>query len=167
MITLVILLIVFLITLLVQKIQNKKPLSIAQAGRIAMCAMLLFTGTSHFYLSEGMVLMMPDFLPVKLELVYLTGLIEILLGLGLLIERTRKLSSLLLILFLIAILPANIVAAIKHVNIQAADFTGPSLAYLWFRIPLQLLFIGWVYVFGWRGISKLANYSSVKGPALV
>jgi uncharacterized membrane protein len=166
MTTLVILLAVFLTTLLVQKMQNK-PVSVALAGRIAMCAMLLFTGTSHFYFPEGMVLMMPDFLPAKLALIYLTGIIEILLALGLLVERTRKISSLLLILFLIAILPANITAAIKHVNIQNADFTGPGLAYLWFRIPLQILFIAWVYVFSFRNTFRFTKYSSVKGAALV
>ena len=166
MITLVILLVVFLITLLVDKIRNKKLVSVARAGRIAMCAMLLFTGTSHFYLHRGMVLMMPDFLPAKLTLVYVTGVLEIVLGFGLLFEKTRKISSLLLILFLMAVLPANIVAAAKHVNIQQADYSGPGLGYLWFRIPLQVLFIGWVYVFGWRNISRLANYSSVKNAAL-
>lgn len=167
MITLIILLAVFLVALLFNKIRRKNPVSVAQAGRIAMGAMLLFTGTSHFYLSKGMVLMMPDFLPAKLALVYLTGVLEIFLGLGLLFEKTRKISSLLLILFLIAILPANIVAAIKQVNIQTADFTGPGLSYLWFRIPLQVLFIGWVYIFGWRGISKFVNSSSVKEAAVV
>lgn len=167
MITLIILLVVFLIALLFNKIRRKNPVSVAQAGRIAMGAMLLFTGTSHFFLSKGMALMMPDFLPAKLAWVYLTGVMEIFLGLGLLFEKTRKVSSLLLILFLIAILPANIFAAIKQVNIQNADFTGPGLSYLWFRIPLQVFFIGWVYIFGWRGISKFANSSSVKEAAVV
>ncbi|MDQ3292207.1 MAG: DoxX family membrane protein [Bacteroidota bacterium] len=161
-----ILLVVFLATLLYGKIQNKKTISVALAGRMAMFAMLLFTGTSHFYFSKGMVLTMPDFLPAKLELVYATGILEILLGIGLLIERTRKISSLLLILFLITVLPANIVAAMKHVDIPNADFTGPGLSYLWFRIPLQLFFIGWVYVFGYRSISRFVNLHEInKFPA--
>ena len=159
MIILVILLFVFALTLLLGKFFLKFSISVAQAGQVAMCAMLLFTGTSHFYLTSSMVLMMPDFLPAKLELVYVTGLMEIVLGLGLLFQKTRKTSSVILILFLIAVVPANVVAAIKHVNIQAADFTGPGLSYLWFRIPLQLLFIGWVYVFGFRRISSLNNYA--------
>ena len=159
MITLVILLVVFALSLLISKFFKKTPIAVAQAGRLAMGAMLLFTGASHFYLIKGMVLMMPDFLPAKLELVYVTGLLEIILGLGLLFEKTRKLSSLLLILFLVAVLPANGVAALKHVNIQEANFTGPGLSYLGFRIPLQLLFIGWVYVFGFRDISPVNRRS--------
>jgi len=160
MITLVILLVVFALARLLNKFFKKPQIAVAQAGRMAMGALLLFTGTSHFYLIKGMVLMMPDFLPAKLALVYVTGLIEIILGLGLLFEKTRKISSLLLILFLIAVLPANVVTALKHVNIQAADFTGPGLSYLWFRIPLQLLFIGWVYVFGYRGTFPVSGRSA-------
>ncbi|RDC65424.1 DoxX family protein [Adhaeribacter pallidiroseus] len=155
MITLIILLVVFALGLLISKFFKKTSLSVAQAGRIAMGAMLVFTGISHFYLTKGLGWMMPDFLPAKMALVYVTGVLEIILGLGLWFKKTRKSSSLLLILFLIAILPANVVAAIKHVNIQAADFTGPGLSYLWFRIPLQLLFILWVYGFGYRGTLQL------------
>ncbi|QMU31259.1 DoxX family protein [Adhaeribacter radiodurans] len=161
-----ILLVVFLATLLYSKIQNKKTISVALAGRMAMFAMLLFTGTSHFYFSKGMILTMPDFLPAKLQLVYVTGVIEILLGFGLLIQNKRQISSLLLISFLITILPANIVAAIKHVNIPNADFTGPGLSYLWFRVPLQIFFIGWVYIFGYRSISRFVNLRGInKFPA--
>ncbi|QNF32529.1 hypothetical protein HUW51_07240 [Adhaeribacter swui] len=150
MIPLVILLAVFSLTLLLSKILKKTYSSVAQAGRIALCAMLLFTGTSHFYLTQGMVLTLPDFLPAKAAWVYVTGMLEIVLGLGLLFPKFRKSSSLLLILFLIAVLPANVLAALKHVDIPNADFTGPGLSYLWFRVPLQLFFIGCVYVFGYR-----------------
>jgi hypothetical protein len=43
------------------------------------------------------------------------------------------------------ILPANIKEAIDHVDYQNATFEGKGLSYLWFRIPLQLLFIAWTY----------------------
>jgi uncharacterized membrane protein len=36
------------------------------------------------------------------------------------------------------VLPANIYSAVKEVGLG-----GHGAAYLWFRIPLQLLFIGW------------------------
>jgi uncharacterized membrane protein len=39
----------------------------------------------------------------------------------------------------------NIYAATQHIDIEKGTFTGPTTPYLWFRIPLQLLFIGWVY----------------------
>jgi len=164
MITIVILFVVFGLTLLLGKLLNRDFGSVTQAGNIAMCAMLLFTGISHFFFTKGMVLMMPDFLPAKVFLVYVTGILEILLGLGLCFPKTRKISSKLLILFLILILPANITAAIKQVNMQAADFTGPGLSYLWFRVPLQLFYMGWVYIFGLRQ-KKAAAVAPVLGTA--
>lgn len=44
-------------------------------------------------------------------------------------------------------LPANIIAAKQKINLEKASYDGPGLAYLWFRIPLQVLFIGWVLFF--------------------
>ena len=152
--TLIILLVVFGLTLLFGKFLNRSFGSLSQAGNIAMCAMLVFTGISHFFFTKGMALMMPDFLPAKVLLVYVTGILEMLLGLGLCFSGTRKISSKLLILFFILILPANITAAIKQVNMQTADFTGPGLSYLWFRIPLQLAYMAWVYIFGLRLIKE-------------
>lgn len=116
------------------------------SARIAMCAMLLFTAIGHFAFTKGMTMMIPDFVPFKLELIYLTGLLEILLGIGLLFPNTRLYSACILILFFILILPANIKAAIEHINIQKGTFDGPGLNYLWFRIPLQLFFIIWTYL---------------------
>jgi len=150
MITVGILVVVFGLTLLLGKLLNRDFGSVKQAGNIAMCAMLVFTGISHFFFTKGMVLMMPDFLPAKVFLVYATGALEILLGLGLCFPGTRNISSKLLILFFILILPSNITAAMKQVNMQTADFTGPGLSYLWFRIPLQLVYMVWVYIFGLR-----------------
>ncbi len=95
--------------------------------------------------------MMPDFLPFKKEIVMLTGFIEIAAAIGLLIPRIEYLVSELLILFFIFILPANIHAAAKNIDYQKGTNDGHGLLYLWFRIPLQIFFIAWVYFFGmWK-----------------
>jgi hypothetical protein len=47
------------------------------AGRIAMSVMLAFTAMGHFAFTKGMTLMLPDFVPFKTEVVYLTGILEI------------------------------------------------------------------------------------------
>ena len=49
--------------------------------------------------------------------------------------------------FFILILPSNIYASVKKINYQKATLDGPGLSYLWFRMPLQVFFIGWVYFF--------------------
>lgn len=125
-----------------------KDLTTDQAGRIAFGVMLLFTGTSHFYLTEGMVMSMPPFFPVKEALVYFTGVLEIAFALAFILAKKKPLVAKLLILFLVAVFPANVYAALNNIDMENADHSGPGPAYLFFRAPLQLLFISWVYYFG-------------------
>ena len=120
------------------------------AGRIAMSVMLLFTAIGHFAFTKGMVLMMPDFLPFKKQLVWVTGFVEIAAAAGLLLPALQQTAAWLLILFFVLILPVNINAALKHIDYQKGSYEGPGAGYLWFRVPLQLLFIGWVYWFALR-----------------
>ena len=144
---LIILVIIFLLAIVITRIIKKKW-QLNLAGRITMSVLLLFTEAGHFIYPDGMALMLPGFIPYKLEVIYVTGIIEILAAIGLLIPRYHKLTAWLLILFLVLILPANIYAAIHHVNLKTAANDGRGVNYLWFRIPLQLLFIAWAYYFG-------------------
>lgn len=141
--TLIVLLGVFTIALLLIRVITKR-VEVSRAGTIAMAAMLVFTAISHFVFTKGMALMV-SFLPWSTAIVYLTGLIELMAAAGLLIPKTRLLTDKLLVLFFIALLPANIYAAYHNINLQTANYSGKGLSYLWFRIPLQLFFIGWVY----------------------
>lgn len=139
-----VLLTVFAVSLVVTKILRGN-FNFAMSGRIAMSVMLLFTAMAHFLFTEGMSLMLPAFIPFKRELVYLTGVIEILFAIALLIPISSVITAWLLIAFFILIFPANIYAVIKHVDYQNATFGGSGLSYLWFRIPLQVMFIAWTY----------------------
>lgn len=118
------------------------------AGNIAMAVMLLFTAMGHFKFSEGMSMMVPEFIPAKKQLVYLTGFMEAVFAIGLCIPDTRRLAADLLILFFLLVLPANINAAQKSVNYQNATYQGRGVGYLWLRIPMQVFFILWVAYFG-------------------
>lgn len=114
------------------------------SGRMAMAAMLLLTAIGHFKFTDGMVMMMPPFIPAKKLMVWLTGVIEIAAAIGLL-TPLYQITGKLLILFFVLIIPVNIYGAIKKVNLEKADYTGDGLKYLWFRVPLQVLFIVWVW----------------------
>ncbi|WP_369828756.1 hypothetical protein [Flavobacterium sp. 1] len=116
------------------------------SARIAMFLMLLFTAVGHFIYVKGMAMMIPDILRAKTELVYLTGILEILLGIGLLIPDISIYSGWILIVFLVLILPANINAALKNIDYQTGTHEGSGIYYLLFRIPLQALFIIWTYL---------------------
>ena len=140
-----VLLSVFATSLFATKIFHEK-FGYALSGRIAMSMMLLFTAIGHFAFAEGMTLMVPPFVPMKTAMVYLTGVIEIAAVIGLFIARVRTVTAWLLIAFFILVLPANIYAAIYHIDYQKGTFDGKGLTYLWFRVPLQILFIVWVYL---------------------
>ncbi len=141
---LVVLLVGFVISLFVVKIVHGEY-EFALPGRIALATMLVFTSIAHFAFTKGMSMMIPAPIPYKTEIVYLTGIIEIIAAIGLLIPAFKVPTAWMLILFFVLLLPANIYAAIKHIDYQKATFTGNDLNYLWFRIPLQIFFIGWTY----------------------
>lgn len=147
---LIVLLSVFAVSLLTTKFVRGN-FELALSGRIAMSAMLVFTAVAHFSFTKGMAMMLPDFIPFKTETVYLTGIIEIAAAIGLFIPNFRIVTAWLLIAFFILILPANIYAAIKHIDYQKGTFDGNGLTYLWFRVPLQILFIIWVYLSSIKG----------------
>ena len=142
-----VLLIVFGITAAISKVFYHQWNS-EFAGNLAMSIMLFFTAVAHFAFNKGMAMMLPRFIPFKKVFVYVTGLIEILAGVGLLIKPYRHTTSVLLIIFFILILPANVYAAINKIDYEKANYSGNGLKYLWFRIPLQIFFIEWVWYFG-------------------
>ncbi len=141
---LIVLISVFVIALFVIKVRTQK-INWRLAARVAMSTMLIFTAVAHFVFTEGMTQMIPDFLPWKEAIVYLTGVLEILFAIGLLVPSTKIITAWTLILFFLVVFPSNIKAAMQHINYQTGELDGNGIEYLWFRIPLQVLFIAWVY----------------------
>jgi uncharacterized membrane protein len=142
---LIVLLLSFTIAIFVIK-AVKKEYDLALSARIAMSIMLVFTAIGHFVFTKGMSMMIPKFIPFKEIFIYLTGIFEILLAVGLLIPKLKVITGWTLIVFLLLMLPANIYASMNNVNLQKGTFDGNGMMYLWFRIPLQLLFIIWTYI---------------------
>jgi uncharacterized membrane protein len=145
--TLIILVCSFFLLWLLNIYALNRFLTLSLIGRIAMGIMLLFTGSSHFFKTSEMVLMMPAFMPYKTLVVHLTGAMELAFAIALIIPRYSKWTAIVLIVFLLAILPANIIGSFKEVSLGGMEH-GPT--YLYFRIPLQFLFIAWTYYFGIR-----------------
>ena len=107
---------------------------------IVMGVFYISIGISHFTSPIWYVQIVPPYLPYKLELVYISGLFEILFGGMLLFKKTRFLASWGLILLLIAVYPANIYLAQTN---GAAMNTTPLIA--WGRLPVQFIFVGLAY----------------------
>lgn len=100
----------------------------------------VLAGVNHFVNPDFYLRMMPPFLPAPLFLIYLSGFFQISLGVLLLVPRFSRRAAYGLIALLIAVFPANIyMAANPHL------FAEFSLAALYARLPLQLLFIVWAF----------------------
>ena len=103
---------------------------------------MVVAGIGHFVATDTYVGIMPEYLPLPRELVYLSGIVEVLGGLGLLWRKTREAAGICLILLYLAVLPANINMAVF--DIQPAGFHIPAIL-LWARLPFQLVFIYWAW----------------------
>jgi len=147
MLPLIFLLITFGFLLAIRKFFLKDNLSFSFIGRASLAVMLIVTGIAHFTSTDLMIEMMPEFMPMKREIIYFTGVCELLAIVGLLWDKTSKLTAIMLIIFFIAILPANIVGSMKQIPLGGME---NGAMYLLFRVPLQIFFILWTYYFGIR-----------------
>ncbi|MEO8041617.1 MAG: DoxX family protein [Acidobacteriota bacterium] len=137
----------FVALYLINRFLLGRRLNVSFIGRAPMAVMLIVTGIAHFTNTQQMVEIMPEFMPAKREMIYFTGVCELLAVIGLIWDRTARLASILLIIFFVLVLPANIAGSLKSVQFAGMEY-GPL--YLLFRIPLQIFFIWWVWYFGVR-----------------
>jgi len=109
---------------------------------ILLSLFMIVAGIYHFRNPNFYLKMMPSYLPFHLELVYLSGVIEVLCGILLLIPKTKVWGAWLCILTFLAIFPANIYMA------QNPElFPKIPREMLYIRLPFQALFIYWAYIF--------------------
>ncbi len=100
------------------------------------------TGALHFVFPGVYERIMPPYLPLHRELIYLSGICEIAGGLGLLAQRTRHVSGGGLALLLVAVWPANLQMLL---DARASQKPPWWLALLTARLPLQVVLIAWVW----------------------
>ena len=120
-------------------------------GRIFLCLFFAVAGLNHFISPATYLSIMPPYLPAPLTLVYLSGAAELIGGVAILIPFFRIPAGWGLILLLVAVFPANIYALQNGMAIGGQPVTRWMLV---LRLPLQLLFIYWVY---WSCLTKIRN----------
>jgi uncharacterized membrane protein len=108
-------------------------------SKVLLTVLFVGSGVLHFVNSDFFMKIMPPYLPWHLELVYLSGAIEIILGVGLWIPGLSRAAAWGLIALLVAVFPANIYG-FQHQELVPA----PPLLHI-LRLPLQLVFIAWAY----------------------
>jgi len=108
--------------------------------RLLLAALFLFAGTIHLRHPELFLPVMPPWIPFHLACIKISGVFELLGGVGLLIpvRPIQILTGWSLALLLVAVFPANIYMAMAHVKIHGF----PSEPWMqWARLPLQPLLI--------------------------
>jgi uncharacterized membrane protein len=105
-----------------------------------LCVFFVLAGLNHFINSAFYLKSMPPYLPWHLFLIYLSGFFEVALGVLLLVHALTRVAAWGLIALLIAVFPANIQMAL---NPQLYPDISPTV--LWLRLPLQAVFIAWVF----------------------
>ncbi|MBT3671994.1 MAG: DoxX family protein [Porticoccaceae bacterium] len=107
---------------------------------ILLSAFFVNVGVDHFVNPELYLAIMPGYLPLHSEAVYISGFFEILGGISVLIPRLRAAAGWGLVALLIAVFPANI-----HMAINTDLFPDISPTLLYIRLVLQFIFIYWAY----------------------
>ena len=104
----------------------------------ALALMLLLTASVHFTKTkEDLIRMVPAVFPFRPQIATITGLLELLGAVGLLIPATRGAAGICLALLFVAMFPANVRGAVRKLSLRGRPATP-----LWLRVPMQFVFIG-------------------------
>ena len=109
--------------------------------RVALAIFFVAAGAYHFVNPDFYMQIMPPQVPAPRTMVLLSGALEIVGGIGVLIPRVRTAAGWGLISLLVAIFPANIFMALNPER-----FSGVPVVVLYLRLPLQVLLMAWVRV---------------------
>jgi uncharacterized membrane protein len=107
-----------------------------------LASVFVGAGVLHFCFTSAYVSIIPPYLPEPRLLVFMSGVAEVLGGVGLLVTETRRVAAWGLVALLVALMPANVQMALDHERWRSI----PEWA-LWARVPLQLPLIWWAWVY--------------------
>ena len=107
-----------------------------------MAAFYVFAGVRHFTHPDFYRQIMPPYLPWHEELVFLSGVAEVGLGIGLLVPALRVPAAWGIIALLVAVYPANVHMWWNQVAVDGEAW--PRWAH-WIRLPFQLVLIAWAW----------------------
>ena len=111
-------------------------------GKALLGAVFIVAGVLHFVIPQFYIRIVPPLLPDPVLIVQVSGVCEILGGIGVLVPATQRFAAWGLMALLIAVFPANIYMMVDH-----ARFATTPLWAAWARLPLQLPLIYWAWIY--------------------
>ncbi len=109
--------------------------------RVVFSVSLVIIGMAHFLRVEQFARIVPPVFPTYTS-VYVSGVFEILGGVGLLIPLVSVAAAQGLIALFIAVFPANIYMAVHNIKL---DGVPQNQLLYWGRLPLQVVLIAWAW----------------------
>jgi uncharacterized membrane protein len=107
-----------------------------------MVALYVAAGANHFLNPEAYIKIMPPWIPLHKEMVFVSGVCEILFALLLIFQLTRRMAAWCIIALLVAVFPANVQMMLNYYHEH-----NPGLWFTVLRLPLQVPLIWWAYIF--------------------
>jgi uncharacterized membrane protein len=105
-----------------------------------LSAFFTYAGFHHLFAPDFYVSIMPPWIPGHLALVYISGVFEIMGGIGVLIPRFRSLAGFGLVVLLVAVYPANL-----YMAFNPELFPDVPVVALYVRLALQFVAFYWAY----------------------
>jgi uncharacterized membrane protein len=116
--------------------------AIKTGSRLLMAVFYIAAGVNHFRAPEFYTAMMPPYMDLHLQWVYLSGVAEIALGGLLAVPRTARLAAWGIIAMLLAFLPVHV-----HMLVNNHLFPAVPTSLLWLRFPMQAVLILWAWIY--------------------
>jgi len=106
-----------------------------------MAVLYVGAGVNHFVSPAFYVAIMPPYIPWHLEMVWLSGVAEIVLGVGVLIPKTRRVAGWLIL----AMLAVFMTVHVHMLTAPEGTFDEVPRWALWLRIPMQGVLALWAW----------------------
>lgn len=107
-------------------------------SKLLMAIMMIFAGFYHFYKPHFYNPIIPNKLPKK-AIVYISGIIELVLGIGLYVKDFKRISAFGIFMLMLIFLPLHVWDATRE---KPAMKTKKNA---YFRILIQFLLIAWAW----------------------
>lgn len=126
------------------------------AGRVVLAAILVVAGIGHFRSTAEFTAQVPPWLPAPEAIVYVSGVVEILLGLALIaLPRRRVIVGWVIAGFFVVIFPGNISQFLTQTDAFGLDSDAARFIRLLFQ-PLLVVLALWS-TGAWRALRTRSN----------
>lgn len=113
------------------------------ASLVLQSLLYVAAGTNHVWHTATYTAIMPPHWSQPAAWVLITGALEVLGGIGLLVPQTRRWAAWGIIAMLVVYFDVHVYMLAHH----ADRFQAVPVWALWLRIPLQFVLIGWAWIF--------------------